>query len=303
MIQSKKIIFIAVAGILFGYGVTVISAQTPQTSQSSLYVPLIGITSIPDPLALPKGGGDVVYRYAVKNFLEELPLSDIRVRDDVCSFIMFVTGDDNNNSELDYGETWRYSCTTKLSTTTQSTVIAMGVTNGITAIHKAYSTVVVGSNSPSPLVSIVNVTKVAYPLSLPVEGGKITFTYKVNNPGVVPLSDVTVTDDKCSAMSGKLGDVNGNNLLDTDEVWIYTCTMILKQTTTNTATVTAYANGLMATNDNTITVVVSSPKLPDTGPNSGVDQNLKITAWGVLSFVLAALLIIFVIKKDKKNEN
>ena len=69
----------------------------------------------------------------------------------------------------------------------------------------------------------------------------ITFVYKVTNPGVVPLSDVHVVDDKCPAMSGELGDTNGNHLLDTNEVWIYNCSMDLKQTTTDTATVTAFA--------------------------------------------------------------
>src|SRR6202035_5851777 len=90
-------------------------------------------------------------------------------------------------------------------------------------------------------------------------GGQITYTYRVNNPGIVPLKDVTVTDDKCSDMSGRLGDTNGNNLLDPDEVWIYTCTTTLTQTTTNTVNVTASANGFIALGNDTITVNVATP--------------------------------------------
>jgi len=155
-----------------------------QESTSVLYVPLIGLTSVPSPLALPEGGGNVTYKYAVKNFLSEVPLIGIQVVDDKCGPVKFVEEDDNSDSKLDYSETWRYICTTKLSQTTQSTAIATGTANNINASHKAYATVVVGSNNPAPLVSIINITKVAYPLSLPKQGGQITFTYKVNNPGV-----------------------------------------------------------------------------------------------------------------------
>lgn len=301
MLQFKKIFLVLIVIIIFGYGIKNISAQTTQISQSSLYIPLIGITSVPDPLVLPKGAGDVTYHYAVKNFLEELPLLSINITDDACSNVEFITGDDNGNSKLDYSETWRYICTTKLSKTTQSIATASGVINGITATHKAYTTVVVDSINPPPLVSIVNVTKIAYPLSLPAEGGEIVFTYKVNNPGVVPLSDVIVTDDKCSAMSGKLGDTNGNNLLDIDEVWIYTCKMILKQTTTNTVTVTAFANGFKAISDNTITVVVNGPNLPDMGSIYSFNPNLKTIIWAALLVVLATLLTFFLIKISKKQ--
>jgi len=177
-----------------------------------------------------------------------------------------------------------------------------GSANNISATHEAYATVVVGSNNLPPLVSIINITKVAYPLSLPQGGGKITFTYKVNNPGAVPLSGVTVSDDKCSAMSGKLGDTNGNNLLDINEVWIYTCTTKLIQTTTNTVNVTAYANGLKAFSNATITVKVdipistSTPNFPDTG----VNQNLKIIVWGILFGVLILLIIFFILIPKKQ---
>jgi LPXTG-motif cell wall-anchored protein len=293
---------ILVTILIFGLSSNIVLAQV---SQSSLYVPLIGITSVPNPLALPNGPGNVTYKYAVKNFLEEVTLTGVQVVDDKCSPVKFTEGDDNNDSKLDYSETWRYACTTKISTTTQSTATVSGFANNIiSATHKAYATIVVGSEKPAPLVSIVNVTKVAYPLSLPVEGGPITFTYKVNNPGMVSLSDVAVNDDKCSAMSSKLGDVNNNNLLDTSEVWIYTCTTNLTRTTTNTVNVTAFANGLKAVGEATITVEVKnstggSPNFPDTG----TDPNLKVTLWGTLSGILAILVIFFLINRKKKLRN
>jgi len=264
-----------------------------QTSPSVLYVPLIGITSVPDPLALPVGAGNVTYHYAVKNFLTETPLTDIRVTDDNCTPVIYVEGDDNHDSQLDYSETWRYTCTIKLSVTTQSTTTVTGKAGSTTATHKAFATVVVGSNNLPPLVSIVNITKVAYPLSLPAGGGDIAFTYRVNNPGVVPLSDVSVTDDKCGAVSGKLGDTNSNSLLDINEVWIYTCSAHLTQTTTNTAHVTAFANGLKAVGEFTITVKVATASLPDTGPKPGA----KLVVWEALGAILAALIVVFIITR------
>lgn len=279
--------YVLLAGAaVFGYSVQNVSAQL---STSTLYVPLIGLTAVPAPLALPGGAGNVTYHYAVKNFLSEIALTDVTVTDDTCGAITFVEGDDNGDARLDHSETWRYACTIRLSQTVHSTATATGTANSVTATHKAYATVVVGSKTPPPLISIVNITKVAFPLSLPDEGGNITFTYRVNNPGVVPLSNVTVVDDKCSAMSGKLGDTNGNNLLDINEVWIYTCTANLRQTTTNTAHVTAFANGFQAAGDATLTVRVATPAFPDTGEN----PTLKITIWGVLAGILVVLSMFF----------
>lgn len=291
---TKGFISILLLVLIFTFYIKSVVAQE---SASVLFVPLIGITSVPQPLALPNGVGNVTYNYAVKNFLSEVALDNIHVVDDMCSLVKFVEGDDNNDSRLDYSETWRYMCTTRLSQTTQSTATARGTANNITTTDKAYATVIVGSDNPPPLVSIINITKVAYPLSLPKEGGKTTFTYKVNNPGVVPLSEVTVTDNKCSAMSGKLGDRNGNNLLDINEVWIYTCATILSQTTTNTVTVTAFANGFKATDNYTITVEVALPNFPDTG----VNPDLKIMIWTILTGILIVLLLFLVFIRKKKS--
>lgn len=310
--KSKKIIVVLIVFLVFGSSTKSVLAQTSPvpTSSSVLYIPLIGISSVPYPLSLPNGSGMVTYNYAVKNFLSGTALNNVKVSDNNCSPVKYVTGDDNGNGMLEPTETWRYSCTTNVSKTTHSIATATGTIGNITASHKAYTTVVVGSNTPPPLVSIVNITKVAYPLSLPPQGGEITFTYRVNNPGVVPLRDVTVTDNKCSSMSGKLGDVNGNNLLDPDEVWIYTCSTILTHTTTNTATVTAYANGFEAIDNVTITVDVASPiahvypnpKFPDVGgnPGTGVNPFIKIVVWTVLTIILTLLIFIFLLTRKGK---
>ncbi|OGD79550.1 hypothetical protein A2368_02310 [Candidatus Collierbacteria bacterium RIFOXYB1_FULL_49_13] len=289
----RQFISILLLPLIFAANSNTIFAQD---SPSVLYVPLIGITSVPKPLALTKPGA-VTYNYAVKNFLVEVPLSDVQVVDDHCSPIKFITGDDDRDTMLDYSETWRYTCVAKLSETTQSMATATGHANNMTAIHRAYSTVVVGSADPHPLVSIVNITKVAYPLSLPYGGGKITYTYKVNNPGVVPLSDVTVTDDKCSAMSSQLGDTNGNGLLDMHEVWIYTCVAKLKQSTTNTVTVTAFAGGLKAVDDAVLTVSVNTPRFPNTGLSSSLGNLL----WKIIPSMILVFTVIYLLTHKRNS--
>ena len=114
-------------------------------------------------------------------------------------------------------------------------------------------------------------------------------------------------------MSGRLGDVNGNNLLDVSEVWIYNCKTNLRRTTTNTVRVTAFANGLEARSDATITVQVDTSNLasgprfsnqpaPDL-PETGEVSSLKTKIWGVLSGILAILIVLFAITRRRKFKN
>ncbi len=158
----------------------------------------------------------------------------------------------------------------------------------------------VAKNS-APEVNIVDITNIIYPSPLPAGGGSITFTYKITNPGNVPLNDVTVVDNSCSNMSGELGDTNGNHFLDPGEAWIYTCAIMITKTTAHTATVTAYANGLKTSATETTTVDVPSaiatpspvPTLPDNGTNPN-SLNSTVLIWEILGGILGVLIIIYI---------
>jgi hypothetical protein len=169
-------------------------------------------------------------------------------------------------------------------------------------------------------IPAISVTLMPDPLTLPETGGNVTYIYKVHNIGTIPLNDVTLTDNKCNAMSGELGDTNGNHLLDINEVWIYNCTTNLKQTTTNTATATAFANGWKAIDQHSATVTVTgsssvtalSPNFPNAGPNQNVPSlpkngpnpntlNSTLIIWVVLGVILLALIVIFLLTR-KRNE-
>jgi|SRR5581483_1050681 len=234
-------------------------------------LPLINITKIPSPLNLPGGPGLVTYTYVVTN-VGVVGVSDVWVRDNKCSSVIYISGDTNNNSMLDTTESWTYQCAKTVSATETNTATAHGWSNGWDGYANANATVVVGLPITPPLIHIVKVPNV---FVLPAGGGPVTYTYAITNPGIAPLNTVSVTDNKCSLLpglvSGNVGDLNHNNLLEHGETWIVTCRANLTRTTTNIATAEGYANGLTAIAFAPATVVVASstaaysPSFPNTG--------------------------------------
>ena len=90
-------------------------------------------------------------------------------------------------------------------------------------------------------------------------GAPVTWTYVVTNPGTVPLSNVTVTDD--NGTPGNIaddflptftgGDTNSDGLLDPGETWTYTAT--------GTVGTTDYCNVGSASGTNGTTVIANDP--------------------------------------------
>ena len=115
---------------------------------------------------------------------------------------------------------------------------------------------------------LINVIKIPEPLALTSGQGLVTYTYKVTNPGLVALSNVSVTDDKVSPVNYVSGDVNADNLLQPNETWIYSSHVNLAATTTNTVTAKGSANDMTAT-DIAIATVVVTPLTVDTPPVPG----------------------------------
>ena len=230
-------------------------------------LPAINITKIPNPLSLPSGSGSVTYAYTVTN-IGQVPMNTVWVKDNKCSSVQYVSGDTNNNSLLNLDETWKYTCTKTVSQTETNTATAhgYGVGLGMDVYDTASATVVVGLPVMPPLIHLV---KTANPTVLPAGGGAVTYSYAVTNPGTVPLSNVSITDNKCTGLPGRvtdhLGDVNKNNLLDSGETWQFTCQTNLTQTMTNIGTAEGHANGLTAIDISPATVVVNPPGLPNTG--------------------------------------
>lgn len=107
-------------------------------------------------------------------------------------------------------------------------------------------------------VSGIQITMTASPAELTSGPGSVTYTYKITNPGSSPLGNVVVTDDKLSPVTYVSGDVNADGLIQSGETWVYTGTMHLTATTTNTATVTASEGGTTVSDTASVRVAVST---------------------------------------------
>lgn len=255
--------------------------------------PLIDVVKVPSPLALPGGPGAVTYTYTVRN-IGTVPMTNVTLVGDTCSPIILTSGDVNNDSKLDLTETWIHNCTTNLTETHTNTVVATGWANGVSATDIAHATVVVGLPIIPPLI---HVTKIPSPLTLPAGGGLVTFTERITNPGTVALSNVRLTDDKCSPMRYVSGDNNNDSKLDPTEVWTYSCQSRLAVTTTNTATAVGEANGLTVRDFAIATVVVAAaPILPLTGFTSA---NYLLASVGIAAVVLVAAFLFYVLRKKQ----
>ena len=95
-------------------------------------------------------------------------------------------------------------------------------------------------------------------------GEEVMYTYEVTNPGDDPLSSVSVTDDRCRPVRFERGDIDGDGLLDTDEVWRYACSAVLDEDTTNLATAegTDSLGGVVTDTDS---IFVNTVQLPGEG--------------------------------------
>jgi len=244
--------------------------------------PIIDVVKVPNPLALPGGPGLVEYTYTLRN-IGTVPVANITMTGDTCAPIVLISGDTNGDAKLDVNEVWVHTCSTVLTATHTNNVIATGWANGITATDIASAMVIVGAPTVPPLI---HVTKVPSVLTLPAGGGAVTYTKKVTNPGTVALSNVIVTDDKCSSVNYISGDTNNDSKLDISETWTYTCQSNLTATTTNTATASGEANGLTARDFAIVTVTVASPKLPNTG-NAPDGEN---SFWSIIALIGVVML-------------
>ena len=98
-----------------------------------------------------------------------------------------------------------------------------------------------------------------------VYGGLIVYGYTVTNTGTVPLSNVTIADEKCQPISPPYGGTNLNGVLDANgESWMYACATFLTKDTVDTATVTGIYSGTTVTATGSASVTVGPP--PVTAP-------------------------------------
>jgi len=193
----------------------------------------------------------VKYTFTVTN-TGDTTLSNISVTDPKCTPV-YESGDANSDNKLQTTETWVYTCSKKLADTTTNTVVAKGKDD----LGKEVS------DDDSVTVTVlkpgIHVVKTADKTEVKV-GGSVTYTYTVTNTGDTALSNVSVTDNKCSPVSYVSGDTNTDSLLQTTETWTFECTTTLTETTENTAVAKGKDElGKEVTDEDVITVTVHKP--------------------------------------------
>ncbi len=263
--------------------------------------PAIRLIKTPAPYQLPKEGGSVIYTYLVSN-PGYYTITDVVLTDDKCSELKFIDGDKNTDKKLDRSEIWKYACQTSLTETTINTAIVNGKSSAGSVTDTTKATVYV------PKMDLaIKLEKTANPESLSEKGDLVTYSYKVSNKGSKAISDITLTDDKCSLVNFISGDINKDKKLDTAETWLYTCQANIIKTTINTGTARGQVDGKYATDTSSATVRVGKvlgtsiiPKgMPKTGFGGG--ENISISLGQMLSSVFILLAIANVEPRKKYN--
>lgn len=178
-------------------------------------------------------GAPVTWTYIVRN-TGPVTATNISVTDNVAGVTpVYVSGDANNNSILEQSESWLYRAT--------GIAIAGQYSNIGTVRGVGPDGDVVTAQDPSHYFGLARaeIGLVKTPSRTVVNRGEtVVYTYTVTNNGDVPLRQITLVDDKCSPVTFVRGDTNGDAILDLTEQWLYTCSAVIIQTTTNTAVVT-----------------------------------------------------------------
>jgi VCBS repeat-containing protein len=179
----------------------------------------IAISKMPD-LTHAHEGDTVTYTYTVTNPGSE-PLSDVSVTDDKVEHVNYQSGDTNGDGKLDTDETWVFTATHTITADDPSPLVNNGAAAGTNSLSQTI--IAWTSASVDILQPAIAINKTAEPVEAH-EGDIITYTYTVTNPGNVPLSNVSVTDDKIGDANYQSGDTNGDGKLDIDETWVFTAT-------------------------------------------------------------------------------
>ncbi|MCH9816155.1 MAG: DUF11 domain-containing protein [Actinomycetia bacterium] len=190
---------------------------------------------------LDTSGTAAQYTYTVTNTGNEIvtPVGSVNdmVVDDECSPVTRVSG---SGTELAVGDSWVFECSMTPGTDVTNTAVA--TMQGLISTEKVTSTdqQTVSLLEPELEINKTGDTDTVY------AGDTVTYSYEVRSTGPTPFEnpslssrDEWVTDDKCSPVTYVSGDINNDDVLDTNEVWRFTCATAVSSDTTNTGSVTA----------------------------------------------------------------
>jgi uncharacterized repeat protein (TIGR01451 family) len=214
----------AAAGTYAGAG-TIIAWTTASVD---ILRPAIAINKTPD-RAQTHDGDTITYNYTITN-PGNMPISNILVTDDKAGNITYEdgyqSGDTNGDEILDVDETWVFTATYNVTSNDTSPLVNTAAVSGTDALSR-----LVESEEDTASVDILRpaiaITKTA-DRAQAHDGDTVTYNYTITNPGNTPLSNILVTDDKAGNITYEdgyqSGDINGDEILDVDETWVFTAT-------------------------------------------------------------------------------
>jgi len=184
---------------------TVDSNETsPVTSSPATVVTVTGCAPPSGPsggIVVVKGGpaqahvGDTItYTFAVSLAAGSASLTNITISDPICSAtptLVSKTGG-NQDTTLETGETWNYSCTHVVTATDPDPLPNTVTVTGTGPSGQVSDT---DTHSVDIIHPAIKIVKTAKPTSIG-PGETVTYTYTVTNTGDVTLFDVKVTDNK-----------------------------------------------------------------------------------------------------------
>ena len=171
-------------------------------------------------------GNSVTWTYMVTN-TGNVPLSNINVTDNQGVTPIYISGDSNGDDILQVDEVWTYRAT--------GVAVVGQYANIGTVVGSPPSGSNVTDSDPShyfgfiPEETVINIEKYTngFDADLPTGpqipvGGNVTWTYVITNPNTIPLYNITVNDNRAGVVPVYIsGDVNGDNVLQPDEIWTY----------------------------------------------------------------------------------
>ncbi len=221
-------------------------------------------------------GESISYNFTVTNE-GNAPIINVVVNDALIDPINPISGpaegDLNSNNILDVGEIWIYNASYSVTQQNiidgqvENTAEVMGTVTGTSSNYTVTDsdsvTVALCQNAE---ISIVKASDSATGQCIPFNvDDTIDYTFTVTNDGDLAITDVVVTDSKLGGtIAGPAdGDINGNNILDVGEVWLYEATYTVTQADIDAGSVVniAEVNGNTAlttveATSNSVTVLV-----------------------------------------------
>ena len=220
------------------------------------------------------------------NGTTDLDLTSVSVTDDKCTPLARGSDDTgDNDSTLEVGETWVFTCSTTLAATTTNTATATGTDKlgfTITFCTTAPNTTTIcdAQEQAQATVTVISPSMSAAKSAAPK--ATVTYSYTMTNTAAAgagnDLSNPSVSDDKCSPVVQDLkadgvhntGDSNNDGKMNSGETFNFKCSTtvtLLNGTGTvsvqNTATATAtdtLGNTLTKTDKVTVNATISVTK-------------------------------------------